>query len=130
MGSFKDSLDTYLYQSVIGGQPAPTVKSAEGLYFTLEDGQKVLDATGGAAVSAIGHGNKTVRDAILRQLDAVTYAHPGFFSNSPARELADWLVSSTGGQMSRACILGSGLLPPNPFPLTWTLCVVPLINVH
>lgn len=109
MGSTKDNLDTYLYQSVTEIQTSPTVKSADGLYFTLEDGQKVLDATGGAAVSAIGHGNKTVRDAIVRQLDAVTYAHPGYFSNSPARELADLLVKSTGGLLSRACILGSGL---------------------
>ncbi|GFF59593.1 uncharacterized aminotransferase C1771.03c [Aspergillus udagawae] len=106
MGSLQE--DTYLYQSVADSRPCPTVKSAKGLYFTLENGQKVLDATGGAAVSAIGHGNKAVVDAIVRQLAAVTYCHPGYFQNTPALELADWLVKSTGGQLSRACILGSG----------------------
>ncbi|KAL3471471.1 pyridoxal phosphate-dependent transferase [Aspergillus californicus] len=100
--------DAYLYQIVVKGHSPPIVKSAEGIYFTLENGQKVLDATGGAAVSAIGHGNKAVKDAIIRQLEAVTYAHNGFFQNTPAIELADWLVKSTGGQLSRACILNSG----------------------
>ncbi|KAA8645095.1 hypothetical protein EYZ11_008145 [Aspergillus tanneri] len=106
MGSIES--DTYLYQSVTEGPSPPTVKSAEGIYFTLENGQKILDATGGAAVSAIGHGNKAVKDAIIRQLEAVAYAHPGYFQTTPALELADLLVKSTGGQLSRACILGSG----------------------
>ncbi|RYP53511.1 hypothetical protein DL768_001548 [Monosporascus sp. mg162] len=95
------------YQSVYNSS-APTVKSADGLYFTLENGQRILDSTGGAAVSAIGHGNQRVKNAIIEQLNKFTYAHPGYFQNAPSHELAEILVKSTGGQLSRACLLGSG----------------------
>lgn len=105
MGSVSDP--SLFYQSA-SSWSAPTVVSASGLYFTLENGQQILDATGGAAVSAIGHGNARVKAAIVQQLDKVTYAHPGYFQNTPSHQLADMLVASTDGQLSRACLLGSG----------------------
>jgi hypothetical protein len=100
----------FFYQSAYTTS-TPTVISASGLYLTLENGQKVLDSTSGAAVSAIGHGNTRVKDAIIAQLDKLAYAHPGYFQNNPALELADFLVQSTGGKLSRACLVGSGTLP-------------------
>lgn len=84
------------------------VTSARGMYLTLENGQELLDATCGAAVSAIGHGNERVKKAIVSQLNQVEYCHPGYFPNTPAVQLAEYLVQSTEGRMSRACILGSG----------------------
>ncbi|TDZ16432.1 putative aminotransferase [Colletotrichum orbiculare MAFF 240422] len=99
--------DALFYQSVYTSS-SPTVVSADGLYFTLANGQRILDSTGGAAVSSIGHGNEQVKGAIIKQLNKFTYAHPGYFQNAPAHELADLLVKSTGGQLSRACLLGSG----------------------
>lgn len=99
--------NSLFYQSVYPSS-APTVESADGLYFTLKNGQKILDSTGGAAVSAIGHGNERVKSAIIKQLNKFTYAHPGYFQNDPSHELADILVKSTNGQLSRACLLGSG----------------------
>ena len=105
MGSISEP--ALFYQSAYA-TAAPTVVSTSGLYLTLESGQKVLDATSGAAVSAIGHGNTRVKNAIIAQLDKVAYAHPGYFQNSPSQQLADFLVNSTGGKMSRACLLGSG----------------------
>ncbi|RAQ64357.1 class III aminotransferase [Aspergillus flavus] len=98
----------YLYKNVTHDPTVPSVKSAEGIYIFLENGQKILDATSGAAVSAIGHGVGRVKKAIMSQLDQVEYCHPGFFPNTPAMDLADLLVESTGGKLSRACILGSG----------------------
>lgn len=106
MGSVVE--ETLFYQSAYPSG-APTVASASGLYFTLENGQKILDSTCGAAVSAIGHNNPRVKNAIVAQLDKFTYAHPGYFQNTPSHQLADILVESTGGQLSRACLLGSGM---------------------
>lgn len=103
--------NSLFYQSVYPSS-APTVVAADGLYFTLQNGQRVIDSTGGAAVSAIGHGNARVKNAIIKQLNKFTYAHPGYFQNSPSHELADILVKSTDGQLSRACLLGSGNISP------------------
>ena len=89
--------------------------SASGLYINLANGQRILDATGGAAVSAIGHGNAHVKKAIAAQLDEVEYFHPGFFNTACAEQLAHFLVDSTSGKMARACILGSGSLSKGPF---------------
>ena len=107
MGSISEP--TFFYQNAYQTS-APIVKSASGLYFTLENGQKILDSTCGAAVSAIGHGNSRVKDAIVTQLDELAYAHPGYFQNTPALQLAEFLVQSTGGKMARACLIGSGTL--------------------
>ncbi|KAL4867189.1 hypothetical protein BDV12DRAFT_198399 [Aspergillus spectabilis] len=98
----------YLYKNVVHDPTVSAVKSARGMYIYLENGQKILDATSGAAVSAIGHGVGRVKEAIISQLDQVEYCHPGYFPNAPAMQLADMLVLSTRGQMVRACILGSG----------------------
>lgn len=87
-----------------------TVKSASGIYLTLENGQQILDATCGAAVSSLGHGDTRVTRAIVQQLDQVSYCHPGFFKTPIAEQLANFLVDSTDGNMARACITGSGVL--------------------
>ncbi|KAI9810097.1 MAG: hypothetical protein M1827_006708 [Pycnora praestabilis] len=84
------------------------VVSASGNYLELVNGQKILDATGGAAVACLGHGNERVKDAIIAQLDEVAYCHSLFFASSGAEGLARELIDSTKGQMSKAFIVSSG----------------------
>lgn len=50
----------------------PVAVSAEGIYVTLEDGQTVIDAVGGAAVACIGNGHPKVVQAIKDQADKVS----------------------------------------------------------
>ena len=72
------------------------------------------DATGGAAVACIGHGDPSVKDAVVRQMDEVSYCHSLFFSSSGAENLAKLLINSTNGVMTRAFIVSSGNLPSLP----------------
>lgn len=81
---------------------------ASGNYLHLADGGKLLDATGGAAVSCLGHGNQRVKEAIISQLDVVSYVHSATFATEAAEMLAKELVESTGGVMSKAYIVSSG----------------------
>ena len=99
----------YVYKHARSNDSYLDVESGDGLYLTLSDGRRILDATGGAAVSAIGHGNKRVRDAMVKQIEKIEYCYPGFFKISCTQQLADYLVNSTNGKMARACFLGSGL---------------------
>ena len=57
----------------------PIAQSAEGSYVTLENGQRLLDAVGGAAVACIGNGHPKVVQAIKDQVDKVacTYGFAG-----------------------------------------------------
>lgn len=115
MGSYAEETNpAYLYKTITSKPTELTVESANGIYLTLTNGQQILDATCGAAVSAIGHWNGRVKAAVMAQMDRVSYCHPGFSQNGPALELANFLVQSTGGRLSRASIFGSGLFYTTP----------------
>jgi adenosylmethionine-8-amino-7-oxononanoate aminotransferase len=83
--------------------------SGQGSYIMLEDGRRILDATGGAAVSCLGHGNEEVKEAMIKQISQLSYCHTAFFSIKPFEELADFIKASTGGHMSKVYIVGSGM---------------------
>lgn len=80
----------------------------EGLRLTLDTGQEILDASGGAAVACIGHGNARVAAAIGAQAGRMAYAHTGFFSSAPAEELASMLVGHRPGGLTHAFFVSSG----------------------
>lgn len=84
------------------------VVSARGNYLYLSNGQRILDATGGAAVSCLGHGNAKVVEAIARQQSEVSYCHSLFFSTSAGEDLGRILIDGTGGKMAKAFIVSSG----------------------
>jgi len=81
----------------------------KGSYIFLEDGQKVLDSTGGAAVSCLGHGNEEVKQAMLAQINQLSFCHSGFFGTQAFEDLASFLVESTGGKLSKLYVIGSGM---------------------
>ncbi|KAL8778236.1 MAG: hypothetical protein Q9194_002108 [Teloschistes cf. exilis] len=97
----------YFYRHT-DNEPYALVKSCSPLYVETVNGQRILDATGGAAVSAVDHANTRVKKAIIRQLDEVEYCHPSFFKTTAALQLADHLVESTDGALTRACFATSG----------------------
>lgn len=90
------------------------IAHSEGVYLFDEHGGKIVDASGGAAVSCIGHNQKRVHKAIVNQLEKVEYAYSYFFTTPVAEELARVLTESTGGHMSRVFIVSSGKFPPGP----------------
>lgn len=47
----------------------PVAVSGQGIYITLEDGRRVIDAAGGAAVTCIGNGHPVVQEALKAQVD-------------------------------------------------------------
>ena len=74
------------------GKEMPRAVGGEGVYLIDADGKRYLDASGGAAVSCLGHGDPDVIEAIKGQLDTLAFAHTGFFTSRPAEELADLLI--------------------------------------
>ena len=60
--------------------PTKAVASA-GCYITDAAGKNYLDASGGAAVSCLGHGDAQVIAAIQRQAEQMAFAHSGFFTS-------------------------------------------------
>jgi adenosylmethionine-8-amino-7-oxononanoate aminotransferase len=90
------------------GAIPPIAVHGDGIYLQTGDGRRIIDASGGAAVACLGHGNRRVAEAIGRQAAAMAYAHTGAFSNQPAEDLADILLHDEPGGLSRAWFCSSG----------------------
>lgn len=86
----------------------PLAVRGDGPYLIDENGKRYLDASGGAAVSSLGHSNEAVRAAIHAQVDQLAYAHTGFLSSKPAEELADFLIARAPGNMEAAYFVSGG----------------------
>ncbi|MDO5529859.1 MAG: aspartate aminotransferase family protein [Paracoccus sp. (in: a-proteobacteria)] len=86
----------------------PTAVSGEGIELIDASGKRYIDASGGAAVSCLGHQHKDVIAALHRQLDRLTYAHTGFFTSEPAEALADHLIARAPEGISHAYLVSGG----------------------
>jgi len=86
----------------------PTATGAAGVYFEDASGKRYIDASGGAAVSCLGHGHPRVIEAVKAQLDRLAFAHTAFFTNEPAEQLADWLVQRAPDGFGRVYFLSGG----------------------
>ena len=64
----------------------------EGAYLYDREGKRYLDASGGAAVSCLGHSDPAVLHAVQAQLARLPFAHTSFFSNEPMEALAEALI--------------------------------------
>ncbi|MBT4932315.1 MAG: aspartate aminotransferase family protein [Rhodospirillaceae bacterium] len=70
----------------------PVAVAGEGVYLIDSEGKRYIDASGGAAVSCLGHGDDQVIAAIQQQAGSLAFAHTGFFTSAPAEELAEKLI--------------------------------------
>ena len=86
----------------------PRAVAAQGVTITDADGRTYIDASGGAAVSCLGHGHPDVLAAMHRQIDRMAYAHTSFFTTDVAEELADELVARAPAGMGRAYFVSGG----------------------
>ncbi len=73
----------------------PRAERGDGVYIVDSAGKRYLDASGGAAVSCLGHNHPAVISAIKAQIDRIAYAHTAFFTNEPMETLADLLVAES-----------------------------------
>ena len=86
----------------------PVVSSGKGVYLYDTNNKQYLDASGGAAVSCLGHGDPDITAAIKSQLDDVAYAHTSFLTSQPAEDLADKLVELAPPGIDRVYFVSGG----------------------
>jgi adenosylmethionine-8-amino-7-oxononanoate aminotransferase len=89
-------------------QDMPVAVSGQGITLTDSQGKTYLDASGGAAVSCLGHGHPDVIAAMHQQLDQLAYAHTSFFTTAVAEELADTLIDTAPAGMSNVYFVSGG----------------------
>ena len=86
----------------------PVAVGGEGCYLIDAAGKRYLDASGGAAVSCLGHNDAEIIAAVKAQLDSIAFAHTGFFTSEPAEALADLLIANAPGDLDRVYYVSGG----------------------
>ncbi|GED22096.1 aspartate aminotransferase family protein [Halomonas halmophila] len=86
----------------------PTAVAGEGAYLIDAEGRRYLDASGGAAVSCLGHSDTRVIDAIQQQVGQLAYAHSSFFTTEPMEALADFLIERAPAGFSSVYFVSGG----------------------
>ena len=94
-------------------QQPEKVISARGVYLNLANGRVIMDASAGAAVSCLGHGNEEVLAAVTAQLrTGASYIMSLLYTTDAAEELARHLVEGPHGSgrfgLERAYFVNSG----------------------
>lgn len=86
----------------------PIAVAGDGVFLIDDKGQRYLDASGGAAVSCLGHSDTAVRAAIVDQVNSLAYAHTSFFTSMPAEQLASRLAALAPPGVNRVYLVSSG----------------------
>ncbi|KAL2203254.1 PLP-dependent transferase [Sarocladium strictum] len=99
--------ETHLLHRSLVHQPH-TVVNADGSELTLDNGRKIIDACGGAAVACLGHANEEVATAIYDQIKRVGYVHTQAYTTQVAEELADLILDGSPFGLEKVVFVGSG----------------------
>jgi adenosylmethionine-8-amino-7-oxononanoate aminotransferase len=88
----------------------PVAARGEGVRLYDTEGREYLDASGGAAVSCLGHSHPAPIAAIKRQAETLAFAHTAFFTSEPAEQLASELLKRAPSRFAkgRVMFLNSG----------------------
>src|SRR5579859_2997444 len=86
----------------------PVATGGKGIELFDHNGKSYIDASGGAAVSCLGHGHPDVLAALHKQLDTIPYAHTAFFTTEVAERLADRLVETAPKGIDHVYLVSGG----------------------
>jgi adenosylmethionine-8-amino-7-oxononanoate aminotransferase len=86
----------------------PRIVRGEGCWLEDADGQRYLDAVGGAFVASLGHGDSEIVEAMAAQARRVAYVNGTAFTTDPVEQLAAELAATLPGDLSNLYFLSSG----------------------
>lgn len=86
----------------------PVAAQGDGIHIIDTAGRRYIDASGGAAVSCLGHSDPDVRAAVKAQIDTLAFAHTSFFTNEPMENLARTLAETAPGDLNRVYFVSGG----------------------
>jgi adenosylmethionine-8-amino-7-oxononanoate aminotransferase len=86
----------------------PVAVRGEGPYLFDAAGKKYIDASGGPAVTCLGHGDPEVVAAIREQAGKVNYAFDAFFTHEPGETLAHVLTDAAPEPLKKVFFVSGG----------------------
>ena len=88
--------------------PLPAAVAGQGIEIIDNEGRRYVDASGGAAVSCLGHGHPDVLAAMQDQMGKIAYAHTAFFTTDVAERLADRLIEDAPAGLDHVYLVSGG----------------------
>lgn len=80
----------------------------EGIYIFDEKGTPYIDGCSGALLSSIGHGNRAIIEAMVRQLEQIEFAHPSRWMCPAVLEAAEEIAAITPGDIKNVWFVSGG----------------------
>ncbi|HJM51457.1 MAG TPA: aminotransferase class III-fold pyridoxal phosphate-dependent enzyme [Alphaproteobacteria bacterium] len=97
-----------IYYARPASVPLPMIERASGIHMWDEDGKEYIDASSGPMVSAIGHGNPRVIEAMAAQAGKLDYAYTRVARNRPNLDYAARLAALAGPGFERVNFASGG----------------------
>jgi adenosylmethionine-8-amino-7-oxononanoate aminotransferase len=88
--------------------PLPMIERAEGIMMWDEAGRAYIDSSSGPMVSALGHGNPRVIEAMAAQAHKLDYAYSRVARNRANLDYADRLAALAGRGFERVSLASGG----------------------
>ena len=104
----KNNLDYTIFSwSKQSGLNPLNIKTAKGVYLYDRSGKKILDFSSQLMNMNIGHGHPRVKEAVMRQMDEVSFVHPGMITKARG-ELGKKLAEITPGTLQKTFFTNAG----------------------
>ena len=84
------------------------ISGAQGMYYTTDRGEQVLDGSSGLFCVAAGHGRREIAEAVNRALLEIDYAPPFQYGHPLSFELSRRLAAITPGDLNYIFYTNSG----------------------
>ncbi|KAF3150624.1 hypothetical protein TWF569_004506 [Orbilia oligospora] len=107
-GELADSADSAILNRTLYSKPAELVVAGHDSYLVTDSNDEILDATAGPGVTCLGHSNKEVHQAIIDQMQKISYVYSGHNTTQPAEDLATFLIQESQGAFSKVLINSGG----------------------
>ncbi len=86
----------------------PAIVKSEGIYLYDDQGNRFIDASGGAIVCSIGHGVKEIADIVAEQMQRVAFVFRRAFITPELEQAARKVCELTDGDMDRVFFVSGG----------------------
>jgi adenosylmethionine-8-amino-7-oxononanoate aminotransferase len=87
----------------------PNIERGEGVRLYLTDGRELLDGcSGGAMVTCLGHGERTIVDVAAAQAGRISYVYNHHFTNDAQERLAARLLETAAPEFARVRFVSGG----------------------
>lgn len=83
------------------------IKTAKGVYLYDRSGKRILDFSSQLMNMNIGHGHPRVKEAVMKQMEEVSFVHPGMITKARG-ELGKKLAEITPGTLKKTFFTNAG----------------------